>query len=80
MGTDEREARRDARTVEIALALLVGGAIAVVPSVVVWLIGYLAGFGGPGWDAVQSATQLATLVAGAAAVVWLLVRARRRGL
>ena len=65
---------------EIALAALVGGAIAVLPSVVLWLVGHLAGFGGPGWDTVQSATRLVTLVVGAAVAIWLLVRARRRGL
>jgi hypothetical protein len=80
MGTDEREARREARIVEIALAVLLGGAIAVVPGVALWLAGHVADLGGPGWDTVRSTVQLVTLVAGAAVAVWWLVGARRKGL
>jgi hypothetical protein len=72
--------RRDAQAVEITIAVLLGGLIAVVPSVVLWLVGRFADLGGPGWDAARQAVQWVTIVVGAAVAVWWLRRAGRKGL
>jgi hypothetical protein len=74
------EVRGDARTVEITLSVVIGSVIAVVPSVALWLVGHIAGFGGPGWESAQRVTLLAGIVVGAAVSTWWLLRARRRGL
>jgi hypothetical protein len=76
----DAQVRRDAQTVEIAAAALLGGLVAIVPGVVLWLVGLLAGISGPGWDSAQSAVQLVAIVVGAAVTVGWLLRARRRGL
>jgi hypothetical protein len=80
MRSDDAEARREARTVEIGSAVVLGGLIALVPNVALWLVGLLAHAGGPGWEAVGRAVLLVSAAAGAAVAVWWLLRARRRGL
>jgi hypothetical protein len=80
MEPGDAEVRREARTVEIGTAVVLGGLIAVVPSVVLWLVGLLARVGGPGWDSASRAVELASVVVGAAVAIWWLLRARRRGL
>ncbi len=76
----DAEDRRSAQAVEITIAVLLGGSIALVPSVVLWLVGRFADLGGPGWDAARQAVQWVTIVIGAAVAVRWLLRAHRRGL
>jgi hypothetical protein len=80
MESGDAEVRREARTVEIGTAVVLGGLIAVVPSVVLWLVGLLARIGGSGWDSASRAVLLVSVVIGAAVAIWWLLRARRRGL
>ncbi len=67
---------RDARAVEITLALLLGVAVAVLPRVALWLVGRMWGLSGPGWIAAKDTVQLVALLAGAAVTVGWLVRSR----
>jgi uncharacterized membrane protein len=80
MEPGDAEVRREVRTVEIGTALLLGGLIAVVPSVVLWLVGLLVGVGSAGWDSARRAVPLAAIAVGVAVAVWWLLWARRRGL
>jgi hypothetical protein len=80
MEPGDAEVRREARTVEIGTAVVLGGVIAVVPTVVLWLVGLLARISGPGWDSAGDAVQWASVAVGAAVAIWWLLRARRRGL
>jgi hypothetical protein len=75
-----REARREARIVEISLAVFLGSAIVVVASVVLWLVGLAPDVGGPVWATTRQTTFQVSVVIGVAVVVWWLLRARRRGL
>lgn len=74
------EDRHEARTVEIALAVMLGIAIVAVPTVGAWLLGWTLALTGPGWEAMQRAVRLAAVVLGTSVTLWWLVRARRRGL
>lgn len=60
-----REARREARIVEITLAVFLGAVIAVVPSVVLWLVGRALDVSGPGWATTRQTAFIVTVVAGA---------------
>jgi hypothetical protein len=80
MQRPDAQDRRSAQAVEITIAVLLGGLVAVVPSVVLWLVGRFADLGGPGWDAARQAVQWVTIAVGAAVAVWWLLRAHRRGL
>ena len=80
MEPGDAEVRREARTVEIGTAVVLGGLVAVVPSVALWLVGLVAHATGPGWEAASRAVLLASSVVGAAVAIWWLLRARRRGL
>ena len=79
MGSDDAEARRETRTVEIGSAVALGGLTAIVPSVVLWPVGPLVHSGGPGWESVSRTALQLSVVAGAAVAIWWLLRARRRG-
>lgn len=70
------EGRRDARTVEITLALLLGATVAVLPMVAMWLAGRAWGMSGPDWSAAKDTVDLAAVLAGAAVTVGWLVRSR----
>ncbi len=74
------EARRDARIVEITLAVLLGVAVVVVPSVVLWLVGLALDLDSPGWDTARRLTFDVAVVVGGVVVIWWLLHARRRGL
>ena len=80
MGSDDAEAGREARTVEIGSAVVLGGLTAIVPSVVLWPAGLLIHGGGPEWESVRRAALQLSVVAGVAVVIRWLLRARRRGL
>ncbi len=80
MGPGDPQVRRDARTVEIAVAVLLGGLIAVVPNVALWLAGLAVGVEDPGWDSTRQTVLIATIVIGVAVAAGWLFRARRRGL
>ena len=71
---------RDARTVEIAFSLVIGAVIAAVLSISVLLAGWLLGLSGPAWESARNVALIVAVAAGVAASVWVLVRARRRGL
>lgn len=74
------EERRDARTVEIALAWLLGVVIVVVSTVGFWVVRWRFGLAGPHWDDAATAVFVIASAVGALVIVWRLVRARGRGL
>lgn len=80
MEPPSREARHDARIVEIARAVLIGGGVMVIPAVVLWLLGRAFGLSGQAWMTAIETTWVASIVVGVALIVWRLVRARVRGL
>jgi hypothetical protein len=80
MDAGNAEARREARAVEIAAAVLVGGLIVLVPSIAMWLVGHLAGLDGSGWAATRQIVLWGTIVVGVVVVVRRLVVAGRRGI
>jgi Sec-independent protein secretion pathway component TatC len=80
MEPGDAQVRRDARTVEIATAVLLGGLIAVVPTITLCLVGLVSGVGGSGWDSARRWVLVVAIVVGAAVSVWWLLRARGRGL
>ena len=80
MGPGDPQVRRDARTVEIAVAVFLGGLVAVVPNVALWLAGLAVGVEDPGWDSTRQTVMIATIVVGAVVAGAWLFRARRRGL
>ncbi len=71
---------RDARTVEIAFALVAGGVVVVVLAVGTWLTGRLLGLGGPSWEQARGIVLVVATVLGASTSLALLLRAGRRGL
>jgi hypothetical protein len=75
-----REDRHDARTVEIALALALGALVLLVPAAGVYLLGWVLGFSGVGWESTRRAVLIVAAALGGSATVWWLVRARRRAL
>ncbi len=80
MDPGDAETRRDARTVEIASALVHFALIVIVPSVALWLVGHLAGFDGSGWATTRNVVMIGTIVVGVVVIVRRLVRAGRRGI
>ena len=80
MEPDDVEARREVRTLEIAGAVFLGGGIAVVASLALWLVGALAGMSGPDWNSARHAVEWFAIVAGSGVAIWRLLRARRMGL
>lgn len=74
------QVRRDARAVVITRAAVLGGLIALGPAVLLFLISRMAGISGSEWRAFAEAVQLTSVVVGAAVTLWLLVRARQKGL
>lgn len=74
------EGRREARTVEITLAVVLGVAVVVVPTVGAWLLGWALALTGPGWQSAQKALLVGATVLGVCTTLWWLVRAGRRGL
>jgi len=80
MDPGDAGARSELQAVEIGAAVLVGGLIAIVPTIAMWLMGRTAGLTGPGWASATDMVQVVSIVVGIAVVVWRLVRARRCGL
>lgn len=74
------QVRRDMRTVVITRAVLLGGLIALGPSVLLWLLFRVTGADRREWAAVISTVQWAAIVAGVAVMLFVLLRAHRRGL
>ncbi|WP_147200935.1 hypothetical protein [Pseudonocardia asaccharolytica] len=74
------ETRRQARTVEIMLAVALGTAVFVAPAAGFWRVRWALGLTGPGWDVAASAVVRGAAALGLLMTVWWLVRARDRGL
>lgn len=72
--------RRDARTVEIALAGLLGVVVVLVPTVGFLVLRWQFGLAGPRWDAAATSGFVIACALGALVTVWWLVRTRNRGL
>jgi hypothetical protein len=75
-----REELRDARTVEIAFALMAGVLVSAVSAVGVLLVGWALGLSGPGWELARRIVLVVALILGFTATFCILWRARRRGL
>jgi hypothetical protein len=75
-----RQELREARTVEIAFSVIVGVVVCGVLSVGVLLTGWLGGLSSPTWEIARYVALVVALALGVGTAVWLLVRARRRGL
>lgn len=75
-----RQARRDAQSVEIALALFTGVGVFVGLIVTVLVLAHLTGLVGADWGPVGPVGLVLAAIVGLGAMIGVLVRARRRGI
>ena len=75
-GVEDRT-HKDARTVEITVALVLGTLVVALPALVVWLASRWDRGGGD-WSAAEQAVHLVSLLAGGAVSVGWLVRSERK--
>lgn len=80
MGAFDGDQRRDARSVEIGFAVLLGVVVFAVPAVLVWVTGWALGLSEPTWVATRAAITVLAGLAGLIMLVGVLWRARRRGI
>lgn len=71
---------KSAQTIEIAIAVALGFAIALVPGFILDLVGFIFNLRNPIWESVQQTTARITLLLGIAVVIWRLSKARSKGL
>ncbi len=69
----EDRTRKDARTVEITVALVLGTIVVALPAAAVWLAATWD-WGGGDWSGAKRTVHLVSLLAGATVSIWWLVR------